>query len=60
MLTIDLVNDPVNIITRAVRESMMELFDRIDRDETIKGAVLISGLRSESSPSSRMPRTQRG
>jgi 3-hydroxyacyl-CoA dehydrogenase/enoyl-CoA hydratase/3-hydroxybutyryl-CoA epimerase len=43
VLTIDLVNDPVNIITRAVRESMMELFDRIDRDETIKGAVLISG-----------------
>ncbi|HEY8311591.1 MAG TPA: enoyl-CoA hydratase-related protein, partial [Gemmatimonadaceae bacterium] len=43
VLTIDLVNEPVNIITRAVRESMMELFDRIDRDETIKGAVLISG-----------------
>lgn len=43
VLTIDLVNEPVNIITRAVRDSMIELFDRIDRDETIKGAVLISG-----------------
>jgi len=43
ILTIDLVNEPVNIITRAVRESLMELFDRIDRDESIKGAVLISG-----------------
>ncbi|MEO7102008.1 MAG: fatty acid oxidation complex subunit alpha FadJ [Gemmatimonadaceae bacterium] len=43
ILTIDIVNEPVNIITRAVRESMMELFDRIDRDESIKGAVLISG-----------------
>lgn len=43
VLTIDLVGEPVNIITRAVRESMMELFDRIDRDETIRGAVLISG-----------------
>ena len=43
VLTMDLVGEPVNKITRAVRESMMELFDRIDRDETIKGAVLISG-----------------
>lgn len=43
VLTIDLVNEPVNIITHAVRDSMIELFDRIDRDETIKGAVLISG-----------------
>ena len=43
VLSMDIVGQPVNIITRAVRESMMELFDRIDRDETIKGAVLISG-----------------
>jgi 3-hydroxyacyl-CoA dehydrogenase/enoyl-CoA hydratase/3-hydroxybutyryl-CoA epimerase len=43
ILTMDLVGEPVNKITRAVRESMMELFDRIDRDDTIKGAVLISG-----------------
>ncbi|MEO6779019.1 MAG: fatty acid oxidation complex subunit alpha FadJ [Gemmatimonadaceae bacterium] len=43
ILTMDLVGEPVNKITRAVRDSMMELFDRIDRDTTIKGAVLISG-----------------
>ncbi len=43
VLAMDLVGEPVNKITRAVRESMMELFDRIDRDDTIKGAVLISG-----------------
>jgi 3-hydroxyacyl-CoA dehydrogenase/enoyl-CoA hydratase/3-hydroxybutyryl-CoA epimerase len=43
VLTMDLIGEPVNIITREVRDAMMELFDRIDRDETIKGAVLISG-----------------
>ncbi|MEO7217286.1 MAG: fatty acid oxidation complex subunit alpha FadJ [Gemmatimonadaceae bacterium] len=43
VLSMDIVGQAVNVITRAVRESMMELFDRIDRDETIKGAVLISG-----------------
>jgi 3-hydroxyacyl-CoA dehydrogenase/enoyl-CoA hydratase/3-hydroxybutyryl-CoA epimerase len=43
VVTMDIVGQPVNIITRAVRESMMEIFDRIDREETIKGAVLISG-----------------
>ena len=43
VLTIDLIGEPVNKITRAVRDSMLELFDRIDRDETIRGAVLISG-----------------
>jgi 3-hydroxyacyl-CoA dehydrogenase/enoyl-CoA hydratase/3-hydroxybutyryl-CoA epimerase len=43
ILTMDLVGEPVNKITRAVRESMLELFDRIDRDDDIRGAVLISG-----------------
>jgi 3-hydroxyacyl-CoA dehydrogenase/enoyl-CoA hydratase/3-hydroxybutyryl-CoA epimerase len=43
VLTMDLVDEPVNKITRAVRETMIELFDRIDQDETIRGAVLISG-----------------
>jgi 3-hydroxyacyl-CoA dehydrogenase/enoyl-CoA hydratase/3-hydroxybutyryl-CoA epimerase len=43
VLTMDLPGESVNIITRSVRESMIELFDRIDRDETIRGAVLISG-----------------
>ncbi|HEY8311854.1 MAG TPA: enoyl-CoA hydratase-related protein, partial [Gemmatimonadaceae bacterium] len=43
ILTMDLRGEPVNKITRAVRDTMIELFDRIDRDETIKGAVIISG-----------------
>jgi 3-hydroxyacyl-CoA dehydrogenase/enoyl-CoA hydratase/3-hydroxybutyryl-CoA epimerase len=43
ILTMNLADEPVNIITREVRESMIELFDRIERDETVKGAVLISG-----------------
>ena len=43
VLTMDLVGEPVNKITRAVRDAMMELFDRIERDESIKGAVIISG-----------------
>ncbi|HEY5087918.1 MAG TPA: enoyl-CoA hydratase-related protein, partial [Gemmatimonadaceae bacterium] len=43
VLTMDLIGEPVNKITRSVRDAMMELFDRIDRDDAIKGAVLISG-----------------
>jgi 3-hydroxyacyl-CoA dehydrogenase/enoyl-CoA hydratase/3-hydroxybutyryl-CoA epimerase len=43
ILTMDLVGEPVNKITHAVRDAMMDLFDRIDRDELVKGAVLISG-----------------
>ena len=43
VITMDLPGEPVNKITRAVRDTMLELFDRIDRDETITGAVLISG-----------------
>jgi 3-hydroxyacyl-CoA dehydrogenase / enoyl-CoA hydratase / 3-hydroxybutyryl-CoA epimerase len=43
VLTMDLVGEPVNKVTRAVRDAMMELFDRIDRDDAIKGAVLMSG-----------------
>ncbi len=43
ILTIDLVGEPVNKITRSLRDTMMELFDRIDRDESITGAVVISG-----------------
>jgi len=43
ILTIDLVGEPVNKITRGMRDAFVELFDRIDRDDTVKGAVLISG-----------------
>lgn len=43
ILTIDLIGEPVNKITRGMREAFVELFDRIDRDDTVKGAVLISG-----------------
>ncbi len=43
ILTIDLVGESVNKITRSLRDTMMELFDRIDRDESITGAVVISG-----------------
>ncbi|HWG33623.1 MAG TPA: enoyl-CoA hydratase-related protein, partial [Gemmatimonadaceae bacterium] len=43
ILTIDLVGEPVNKITRGMREAFVELFDRIDRDDTVRAAVLISG-----------------
>ena len=43
VVTMDLVGEAVNKVTRAVRDAMMDVFDRIDRDESIKAAVLISG-----------------
>ena len=43
ILTVDLAGEPVNKITRGMRDAFVELFDRIDRDETVKGAVVISG-----------------
>lgn len=43
IVTIDLVGEPVNKITHGMRDAFVEVFDRIDRDDTVKGAVLISG-----------------
>ncbi len=43
ILTMDLVGEPVNKVTRAVRDAMIDVFDRIDRDDSIKAAVFISG-----------------
>ena len=43
ILTMDLADEPVNKVTRGVRDAMMDAFDRIDRDGSIKAAVLISG-----------------
>jgi 3-hydroxyacyl-CoA dehydrogenase / enoyl-CoA hydratase / 3-hydroxybutyryl-CoA epimerase len=43
ILTVDLIGESVNKITRGMRDAFVELFDRIDRDETVKGAVVISG-----------------
>ncbi|MGI9089807.1 MAG: fatty acid oxidation complex subunit alpha FadJ [Gemmatimonadaceae bacterium] len=43
VVTVDLPNEPVNKINRVVRDEMAAMFDRLERDDSVKGAVLISG-----------------
>lgn len=43
VVILDLPNEPVNKINRAVKDEMAMMFDRLDRDDSIRGAVLISG-----------------
>lgn len=42
VVTLDVPGEPVNKIGRAVKDEMAAMFDRLDRDDTVKGAVLIS------------------
>ncbi|MGH7663692.1 MAG: fatty acid oxidation complex subunit alpha FadJ [Gemmatimonadaceae bacterium] len=43
VVTIDLPGEPVNKINRAMKGEFTALFDRLDSDESIVGAVLMSG-----------------
>ena len=43
VVTLDLPNEPVNKINRAVKDEMHALLDRLDADPNVVAAVLISG-----------------
>jgi 3-hydroxyacyl-CoA dehydrogenase/enoyl-CoA hydratase/3-hydroxybutyryl-CoA epimerase len=43
VITIDLPNEPVNKITRGMREEFLAMFDRLSHNPQVRGAVLISG-----------------
>lgn len=43
IITFDLPNSPVNLLSRAAREDFAALLDRLERDESIRAAVLVSG-----------------
>jgi 3-hydroxyacyl-CoA dehydrogenase/enoyl-CoA hydratase/3-hydroxybutyryl-CoA epimerase len=43
ILTFDLPNEPVNKFNRAVKDELIALFDRLDKDPSVKAAVLLSG-----------------
>lgn len=43
VVTLDVPNEKVNKLNRAVKDEFTALFDRLDRDDTVRGAVLISG-----------------
>ena len=43
ILTFDMPNEPVNKFNRQVKDELIALFDRLDKDPTVKAAVLISG-----------------
>jgi 3-hydroxyacyl-CoA dehydrogenase/enoyl-CoA hydratase/3-hydroxybutyryl-CoA epimerase len=43
ILTFDLPNEPVNKFNRQVKDEMLALFDRLEKDASVKAAVLLSG-----------------
>ena len=43
VITFDLPDEPVNKINRAIKDEFTALFDRIERDPSVRGAVLMSG-----------------
>jgi 3-hydroxyacyl-CoA dehydrogenase/enoyl-CoA hydratase/3-hydroxybutyryl-CoA epimerase len=43
VLTFDLPNEPVNKFNRRVKDEFISLFDRLERDDSVKAAVLLSG-----------------
>jgi 3-hydroxyacyl-CoA dehydrogenase / enoyl-CoA hydratase / 3-hydroxybutyryl-CoA epimerase len=43
IVTLDVPNAPINTFSRAVREEFTTLIDRLERDETIRAAVIRSG-----------------
>jgi 3-hydroxyacyl-CoA dehydrogenase/enoyl-CoA hydratase/3-hydroxybutyryl-CoA epimerase len=43
VVVFDLPNEPLNIISRAVKNEFIALFQRLESDEAIRAAVLISG-----------------
>jgi 3-hydroxyacyl-CoA dehydrogenase / enoyl-CoA hydratase / 3-hydroxybutyryl-CoA epimerase len=45
IVTLDVHGSPVNTLTRAVRDEFVALLDRLERDASIRAAVLLSGKR---------------
>ncbi len=43
VITFDMPNEPVNKLNRAMKDEFTALFDRIERDASVKAAVLMSG-----------------
>jgi 3-hydroxyacyl-CoA dehydrogenase/enoyl-CoA hydratase/3-hydroxybutyryl-CoA epimerase len=43
ILTFDLPNEPVNKFNRQVKDEMIALFERLEKDPSVKAAVLLSG-----------------
>ena len=43
VLTFDLPDEPVNKFNRRVKDEFISLFDRLERDDSVRAAVLISG-----------------
>jgi 3-hydroxyacyl-CoA dehydrogenase/enoyl-CoA hydratase/3-hydroxybutyryl-CoA epimerase len=43
VLTLDLPGEPVNKFNRAVKDEFVAMFDRLERDLNIRGAVLLRG-----------------
>ena len=43
VVTLDLPGEPINKITRGMRDEFVSLFDRLERDHAVKAAVLFSG-----------------
>jgi 3-hydroxyacyl-CoA dehydrogenase / enoyl-CoA hydratase / 3-hydroxybutyryl-CoA epimerase len=43
VITMDLPNEPVNKLNRAVKDDFIEVMRRLDADTSVQGAVLISG-----------------
>ena len=43
ILTFDLPNEPVNKFNRQVKDEMLALFDRLEKDPSVNAAVLLSG-----------------
>jgi 3-hydroxyacyl-CoA dehydrogenase / enoyl-CoA hydratase / 3-hydroxybutyryl-CoA epimerase len=43
VITMDLPDEPVNKVNRAVRDEFIRVFDEVERDESVRAAVLLSG-----------------
>ena len=43
IITLDMPGEPVNKISRAVKDEFLQIIDRLERDTEVRGAVLISG-----------------
>ena len=43
VVTLDVAGAPVNTFSRAVRDEFVALFDRLDRDQSVRAVVVLSG-----------------
>ena len=43
VITLDVPGAPVNTFTRSVRDEFVALLERLERDESVRAAVLFSG-----------------